>query len=112
MNQKLLLKINELKKEIDSSEEVKKLNQINDLLNKNEEVMKLAYAKDTASVKYEDALKHFKEGSKEVEAAQKALYEAKLQLDSHPMVKEYNEQFKIVRKMYDKINEELFNPFN
>ena len=112
MNEILLNKLNELKDEISNSNEVKKLRELDALLNKNEEVMKLAYAKDMASVAYEDALKHFGDNSQETLDAQKKLHEAKLQLDTHELVKQYNEQFKIVRKMYDKINEELFNPFN
>lgn len=112
MDQKLLSELEVLKREINDSEEVKKLQVLNDELNKNEEVMKLAYQKDVKSTKYDDAIRHFGENSKEAEQAQKELYQAKLALDSHELVKRYNEQFKIVRKMYDKINEELFHPFN
>lgn len=112
MNQSLLEKVTKLKEEIGNSPEVKELNRLNDLLENNEEVMKLCYRKDCAVTNYEDALKHFGENSDEVLKAQKALHQAKLDLDSNDLVKKYNEQFKIVRKIYDKINEEIFNPFN
>lgn len=112
MNEKLFEKVSKLKEEIDNSQEVKELNRLNSLIENDEEVMKLCYKKDCAVTSYEDALKHFGENSDEVLKAQKALYQAKLELDSNKLVKEYNEQFKIVRKIYDKINEEIFNPFN
>lgn len=112
MNQNLLEKVTNLKEEINNSPEVKELNRLNSLIENDEEVMKLCYRKDCAVTKYEDALKHFGENSDEAIQAQKELHQAKLELDSNELVKKYNEQFKIVRKIYDKINEEIFNPFN
>ena len=112
MNEKLFEKVSELKAEIDNSPEVKELNRLNSLLENDEEVMKLCYKKDCAVTKYEDALKHFGENSDEAIQAQKELHQAKFELDSNELVKKYNEQFKIVRKIYDKINEKIFNPFN
>ena len=112
MNQILLEKVLKLKNEIENSPEVKELNRLNELLESDEEVMKLCYRKDVCISNYEDALKHFGENSNETKEAQKALHQAKLALDKNEVVMKYNEQFKIVRKMYDKINEEIFNPFN
>ena len=112
MNQKLYDKVSLLKNEIENSPEVKELNRLNFLLENDEEVMKLCYRKDCAVTVYEDALKHFGENSDEAIKAQKALHQAKLALDNNELVKQYNEQYKIVRKIYDKINEEIFNPFN
>ena len=112
MNQSLLEKVTALKQEINNSPEVQELNRLNSLLENDEEVMKLCYRKDCAVTNYEDALKHFGENSDEAIKAQKELHQAKLALDSNELVKKYNEQFKIVRKIYDKINEEIFNPFN
>ncbi|MBQ0009031.1 MAG: YlbF family regulator [Firmicutes bacterium] len=112
MNQTLFEKVAKLKEEINNSPEVKELNRLNSLLENNEEVMRLCYKKDCAVTNYEDALKHFGENSEEAIKTQKALHQAKLELDSNELVKQYNEQFKIVRKIYDKINEEIFNPFN
>ena len=111
MDQILLEKVQALKSYIDNSDEIKELNHLNELLEKDEEVMKLAYLKDMKLLKYEDSLKHFKEDSEEVKQAQKELHKAKLDLDSNVLVKKYNAQYKIVKEMYDKINEEIFNPF-
>ena len=112
MNSSLLEKITKLKEEIDNSPEVKELNRLNELLENNDEVMRLCYKKDIAVANYEDALKHFGDNSPEAKNAQKELHQAKLALDSNDLVKQYNEQYKIVKKIYDKINEEIFNPFN
>ena len=112
MNEKLLKKTLEIKKEIDSSPEVIELERLNKLLNENEEVMKLCYRKDSCATKYEDAIRIFGQNSDEAIEAQKALYQAKLELDNNELVKKYNEQYKKVRKIYDRINEEIFNPFN
>ena len=112
MNEVLLKKVQDLKQQIDSLPEVKELERLNALLNQNEEVMKLCYRKDSCVTKYEDAVRFFGENSKEANDAQKCLYQAKLALDENELVKQYNEQYKKVRKIYDKINEEIFNPFN
>ena len=112
MNQKLAEKALQLKAEINSHPDVLKLERLNKVLNENEDVMKLCYKKDVCATKYEDAVKYFGQDSDEARKAQKDLYQAKLELDSHELVKAYNEQYKKVRKIYDKINEEIFNPFN
>lgn len=112
MNEKLADSLVNLKQEIENSEEMKKLRILDKELNEDETAMKLAYKKDMLAIQYEDAIKHFGENSKEANLAQKELYQAKLELDNNETVKRYMEQYKIVRKMYDKINEELFNPFN
>ena len=112
MNEKLTEKASKLKEEIESLPEVVELEKLNKLLNEDETVMKLSYKKDMAEIKYEDSVRYFGEKSDEARGAQKALYQAKLELDTNELVKKYNEQYKKVRKIYDKINEEIFNPFN
>ena len=100
-----------LKESLENDSRVLRLNELDKQINENEEIMKLAYKKDMALLSYEDSLKHFKEDSKEVKDAQKALYEAKLSLDKHPLVIEYNNAYKLVRELYNKINEVLFKKF-
>lgn len=111
MNDSLINSLNKLKTAIENDPRVLKLNELDKKINENEEVMKLAYQKDMALVSYEDSLKHFKEDSATVSEAQKRLYEAKLSLDNHPLVKEYNLAYKEVRLMYEKINKTLFEKF-
>ena len=112
MDDKLYESLVLLKEGIEKDPRVIRLNELDEKLNHNEEVMVLSYKKDTANTFYNDALKFFKEDSKEVKDAQKALYEAKLNLNNHPLVKEYNEAYKEVRLLYEMINKELFNDFN
>lgn len=112
MDEILADKLDLLKSEIENHPDVIKLNELDKLLNENEEVMKLAYKKDIAITKYEDAMRYFGENSDEALTAQKELHQAKLELDKNELVMMYNNQFKKVRKLYDKINEEIFNPFN
>ena len=112
MNESLLNKVSELKTQLANHPEVKKLNEIEKVLNDDETVMRLAYKKDVLITKYEDALNHFGDNSKEAQEAQRNLAKAKLELDENELVKKYNEQFKKVRALYDKINKEIFNPFN
>ena len=111
MNEVLLKKLETLKAAIEEDPRVVALSKAEAKMNDDEEVMRLAYQKDVALTNFEDALKHFKEGSVEVQKAQKELYEAKLKLDSHPLVDEYRKAYNEVRKLYDTINKELFADF-
>ena len=111
MNETLLNKLDTLKEAIENDPRVIRLNELEDKMNKDEDVMCLAYQKDVALTNFEDALKHFKEGSPEVQKAQKELYDAKLKLDTHPLVDEYRKAYNEVRKLYDRINKELFSDF-
>ena len=112
MNSDLLNSLNKLRDALDNDPRILKLDELDKKLNNNEEVMKLAYQKDMTLLSYEDSVKHFGENSKEASDAQKRLYEAKLSLDNHPLVKEYNSAYKEVRELYNKINETLFKGFN
>ena len=111
MNDVLLSSLEKLREAINSDPRLLKLNELDKKLNEDEDVMKLAYQKDMALLSYEDTLKHFKEDSSEAKEAQKRLHEAKLKLDLHPLVKQYNEAYKEVRLMYEKINDVLFSSF-
>ena len=112
MDQILSEKASKLKEELDSLPEVKELERLNKLLNNNEDVMRLAYKKDMAATKYEDAVRYFGQNSDEAIEAQKCLHLAQLELDKNELVILYNKQYKKVREIYDRINKEIFNPFN
>lgn len=111
MDKLLYEKIVDLKRGIEEDERVLYLLEMEKKLSNDPLAMKLAYQKDIKAMEYEDALKHFKEDSKEVEAAQKALYLAKKELDSLEIVKEYNKAYQAVRLLYEDINKELFSEF-
>ena len=100
-----------LKEAIDKDPDILKLNEIEERLNKSEDVMALSYKKDVALREYEDILRFFKEDPKEAKEKQASLAEAKYNLDTHPLVKEYNEAYKKVRDLFKEINDILFKEF-
>ena len=112
MNEIMLDKVEKLKKEITNHPDFIRLNELEKELNENDEVMKLCYRKDVCVTNYEDSMRYFGENSDEALKAQKLLYDAKLELDLNPLVKKYNEQYKKVKELYDKINKEIFSKFN
>lgn len=111
MEEKLYSSLSNLKRCIETHPDVLKLEELSKQMDENDEVKKLSYKKDLALMEYEDSLKHFSKDSSEVKNAQKSLHQAKLALDSHPLVHEYLMTYSKVRELYDKINEELFVPF-
>ncbi len=46
-----------------------------------------------------------------IERCKKALFEAKLNLDVHPLVKEYNEAYIKVRDLYMMVDDIIFGPY-
>lgn len=111
MKEDIYTKAENLKELLNHDERVIRLNELEQKMNNNEEVMALAYQKDLAVLNYSDTLNHFKEDSKEAEEAMKKLHDAKLKLDSHPLVKEYLSSYREVRELYSQINEILFANF-
>ena len=111
MNEEIYQKAETLKEMLENDPRIIRLNKAEKRMDESEEVMALAYKKDMAAVKYSDTLNHFKEDSKEAQNALKELHQAKYNLDSHPLVKDYLNAFKEVRELYDEINKILFSSF-
>ena len=111
MNEEIYQKAETLKEMLENDPRIIRLNEAEKRMDESEEVMALAYKKDMAAVKYSDTLNHFKEDSKEAQNALKELHEAKYNLDSHPLVKDYLKAYKEVRELYDEINQILFSSF-
>lgn len=111
MKQNIYLQAEQLKENIANDPRMIHLLELEKKMNENEEVMALAYKKDMAAVNYSDVLNHFSEDSEEAKKALKELHEAKLNLDQHPLVREYLNAYKEVRELYDEINEILFSNF-
>ena len=111
MEKDIYLKAENLKELLSKDPRIIKLNELEKKMNEDEEVMSLAYKKDMASVNYSDVLNHFSEDSKEAQKVLKELHEAKLNLDNHPLVKEYMKAYIEVRELYEEINKILFANF-
>ena len=112
MNEELLDLVYKLKDSLAKDSRIIRLNELEEKMNNSIDVVKLASKKEAASDDYNFALSHFAKDSKEVETAQKKLYEAKKELDLNPVVREYMEQYKIVRDYYKEINDILFSIIN
>ena len=89
-----------------------RLNELEKKMNESEEVMALAYQKDVAVSEYSDALNHFARNSEEVKAAQHNLHIKKEALDNHPLVREYLKAYSEVRDLYYELNDILFSNMN
>ena len=111
MDKDIYSKAENLKELLNKDPRVIRLNELDKKMDDDEEVMALAYKKDIAATKYSDTLNHFFEDSEEAKKALKELHEAKLNLDNHPLVKEYMKAYIEVRDLYAEINEILFSNF-
>ena len=102
----------ELRDLLSQDERIKCLNNLEEKMNNDNEVIALAYQKDLAVSNYSDTLNHFSEESEEAKKAQRELYEKKLALDTHPLVRQYLDAYKEVRDLYIKMNALLFDGLN
>ncbi len=97
---------------LDDDKRIKKLNKAEKNLNDSLEVAALIKNKDEAAKTFGNVLSHYEENSDEVKNAQRKLYEEKLALDSHPLVKQYRKCYSDVNDLYMHINDVLFGDFN
>lgn len=111
MNEQILNKCQLLKEAIEKDPRILLLNQLEKEIENNEEVMVLSYKKDVALANYEDTIKYFKDDQDKIQKAQKLLADAKYNLDTHPLVKQYNKAYLEVKLMYEEINKQLFYIF-
>ena len=102
----------ELKDLLANDPRIIRLNELEKKMNESEEVMALAYQKDVAVSEYSDALNHFARDSKEVKNAQHNLHIKKEALDNHPLVREYLKAYSEVRDLYYQLNDILFSNLN
>lgn len=111
MDDKIYFKVKELQEAMNNDPRFILLNKLENEINNNEEVMALSYRKDTANNHYNDLLKIYKEDDEMVIEARKKLFEAKKELDSHPLVKEYLKAYSEVEQLLYQVNQILFNDF-
>ena len=111
MNEEIIKSIESLGKALKEDPRILLLNQLEEELSNNPEVIELSKKKDALEREYETVLSYAKEDSEEAKKCEKSLYEAKLALDSHPLVREYNSLYVPVRDLYMQIDDILFGPF-
>lgn len=88
-----------------------KLKKQEEIMEQNEEVIHLASIFSKAQMDYSDGMKHYEEGSKELDALYKNLVMAKYNLDSHPIVMEYYDLFSEVNDPLNYIQFKLLSLF-
>lgn len=111
MDIKIANKCDELRKTIKNDPRVILLDEIEKKMSDDKKVMALSYRKDVAVDEYNDALNHFGEDNEITIKARQKAYEAKKNLDLHPLVKEYNKAYSEIRILYKEINDILFDDF-
>ena len=111
MQEKLLESLGELRAAIIADPRVKKLDELEAQLMKDPRVIALAKTKDLCEDDYNLCLKCHPEDAPESRRMQKALFEAKLALDSDPLVKQYNRAYLAVRDLYSQIDSIIFGDF-
>lgn len=112
MNEELLNITYQLKEALNNDPRIVHLNEVEKKMSESEEVMSLSYKKDMALDKYNEMLKFFSDESEEVIQARRELAEAKKELESHPLVREYLKAYQEVRLLYEEINNTLFSYLN
>lgn len=111
MDDKIYFKVKELQEAMNNDPRFILLNKLENEINNNEEVMALSYRKDAANNHYNDLLKIYKEDDEMVLEARRKLFEAKKELDSHPLVREYLKAYSEVEQLLYQVNQILFNDF-
>ena len=111
MDDKIYFKVKELQEAMNNDHRFILLSKLENEINNNEEVMALSYRKDTANSHYNDLLKIYKEDDEIVLEARRKLFEAKKELDSHPLVREYLKAYSEVEQLLYQVNQILFNDF-
>lgn len=100
-----------LRQSIENHPDVILLNTYEEVMNQNRDIQALADQYASLQSNLNDLLTRFEVEHPEVKKVRADLSFVKYQLDSHPDVKSYQNQFKIVNKIYNKINKSLFQDF-
>lgn len=108
MEEKTLKALDELKQAMAMDERFINLKIAEERMINDEEVKTLSKNKELKEEEYETSLSRFGNKSELTLASQKKLYEAKLALDSHPLVKEYTAAYIKVRDIVNLIDDLLF----
>ncbi len=111
MDERIYKELDKLKTAMKEDERFLRLSMLETRLEEDEEVIELSAKLKSKEEAYSFSLSVFDKGSEEARKAQKELYEAKKELDSLPLVKEYNKAYTEVRDLYMRIDDILFSPF-
>lgn len=111
MDLKLQKSLEELKKVLDNDPRIIRLNELEKKLYDDSHLLELVKKKDDLEREYNSLLSYKEKDSPEAKAVETALYEAKLEMDSYPLAKEYSEAFIEIRDIYMQIDDILFGQY-
>ena len=100
-----------LKDSLESDERVSLLNQLDQALNQNQTLLLLTETYQRAQINYQSMWESFGDDSPQLLRARAELHQVKIQVDSHPLVRDYLKAYGQVRELYSKIQQEVFAPF-
>lgn len=111
MNISLSKSLDGLKSAIEQDERVIRLNELEKKLYEDPSLLELVKKKDDLEREYSSILSYKDKNSEEAMKVAKALHEAKAEMDSYPLAKEYTEAFIKVRDLYMEIDDIIFGPY-
>lgn len=111
MNESILREVKLLKTAIDTDPRIKKLNELEAKMSKDESVIKLSKQLKEKEEIYNSNLQKYGNKNPLTTASWHELYLSKKDLDSLPIVQEYNLKFIEVRDLYMQIDDILFAPY-
>lgn len=100
-----------LKDHLESDERVLKLNELDQALNQNQTLLLLTETYQRSQNNYQSMWESFGDDSPQLLRARAELHQVKIQVDSHPLVRDYLKAYGQVRELYSKIQLEVFALF-
>ena len=111
MTKELYELVMNLKTALDEDEDILKLNVVEEVMKADHEVQELSFQFEQVQHKLNELLEYLDVEHESVKKTRGELSIIKYSLDIHPLVVAYNNQYKIVNKIYGKINKRLFKDF-
>ena len=112
MKKELMDALTALKEAMKEDPRFKRLEETEKVAASSLEVQELHKKMEAIAKDYELALSTHDIHDDEVKKIEKRLYAAKLEFDSHPLVKDYSDAFTTVKDLTLKIDDILFGPYN
>ncbi len=112
MKKELMDALTALKEAMREDPRFKRLEETEKAAASSKEVQSLHKKMEEIAKEYELALSTHANSDEAVKAIEKRLYVAKLEFDSHPLVKDYSDAFTVVKDLTLKIDDLLFGPYN
>jgi cell fate (sporulation/competence/biofilm development) regulator YlbF (YheA/YmcA/DUF963 family) len=100
-----------VKDDLESDERVLKLNELDKALNQNQTLLLLTETYQRAQNNYQSMWESFGDDSPQLLRARSELHQVKIQVDSHPLVRDYLKAYGLVRVLYTQIQQRIFAPF-